>query len=311
MSASELDRSAGGVSARRAPRRQPRRRRRREQVHEPGLFGVRSWTRTRFVAGCAFAAVAVFPLLYMISLSFQPTGDILTSHPTLVPSNPTVLNYAQAWSENSFSRFFINSALVSLATVVITVSFASLAAFAFARYSFRFKELIFYLFLASLAVPSVDLIIPQYALMARLHLTNSLPGLVLIYASENLPFSIFLLRGFFEKIPKELEESFRLDGAGTIRVLTRLIAPLSAPALAVVAVFTFNFAWEEFVVALTLLNDPSRFTLPIGLAFFIGEHTTQWGPLFAGSVIATIPSVIVYLISQRWFQRGVSLGGIR
>ncbi len=194
---------------------------------------------------------------------------------------------------------------------MITVVFASLAAFAFARYEFRFKELIFYLFLASLAVPSVDLIIPQYMLMARLHLTNSLPGLSVIYASENLPFSIFLLRGFFEAIPKELEESFRLEGAGTLRVLTRLIAPLSAPALAVVAVFTFNFAWEEFVIALTLIDKASRFTLPIGLNFFIGEHTTQWGPLFAGSMFATVPSILVYVISQRWFRRGVSVGGIR
>ncbi len=290
-----------------------RRSRRREAEDEraPGLFGVRSWTRTRLVLGCVFAAVAVFPLLYMVSLSFQPTNDILQSHPTLIPSNPTTTNYVQAWTENDFSRFFLNSLAVSLGTVVITVVFASLAAFAFARYEFRFKELIFYLFLASLAVPSVDLIIPQYMLMARLHLTNSLPGLSVIYASENLPFSIFLLRGFFEAIPKELEESFRLEGAGTLRVLTRLIAPLSAPALAVVAVFTFNFAWEEFVIALTLIDKASRFTLPIGLNFFIGEHTTQWGPLFAGSMFATIPSVLVYVISQRWFRRGVSVGGIR
>jgi multiple sugar transport system permease protein len=290
-----------------------RRSRRREAEDErvPGLFGVRSWTRTRLVLACVFAAVAVFPLLYMVSLSFQPTNDILQSHPTLIPSNPTTANYVQAWTENDFSRFFINSLAVSLGTVVITVVFASLAAFAFARYEFRFKELIFYLFLASLAVPSVDLIIPQYMLMARLHLTNSLPGLSVIYASENLPFSIFLLRGFFEAIPKELEESFRLEGAGTLRVLTRLIAPLSAPALAVVAVFTFNFAWEEFVIALTLIDKASRFTLPIGLNFFIGEHTTQWGPLFAGSMFATIPSVLVYVISQRWFRRGVSVGGIR
>jgi multiple sugar transport system permease protein len=284
---------------------------RRARASEPGLFGVRTWTRSRLIAGCVFAAVAVFPLLYMISLSFQPTGDILTSHPTLIPSNPTLVNYAQAWSENSFGKFFLNSLIVALGTVVITVSFASLAAFAFARYRFPFKEIIFYLFLASLAVPSVDLIIPQYVLMARLHLTNSREGLILIYASENLPFSIFLLRGFFEAIPRELEESFRLDGARTIGVLVRLIAPLSAPALAIVAVFTFNFAWEEFVVALTLINDSSKWTLPIGLAFFIGEHTTQWGPLFAGSVIATIPSILVYIISQRWFRRGVSLGGIR
>jgi multiple sugar transport system permease protein len=288
----------------------PKKRRAKAET-APGLFGIRTWNKTRLVAACVFGALSVFPLLYMVSLSFQPTSDILTSSPVLVPTHPTFLNYIQAWSENGFSRYFLNSGIVALGSVVLTVVLASLAAFAFARYKFRFKEVIFYIFLAALAVPSTLLIIPQYLLMLHLHLTDSLFGLMLIYASENLPFSIFLLRGFFEAVPKELEESFRLDGAGSIRVLTRLIAPLSAPALAVVAMFTFNFAWEEFVIALTLISTPSHRTLPIALNFFISEHTTQWGPLFAGSVIATIPSLIVYLISQRWFKRGVSLGGVR
>jgi ABC-type glycerol-3-phosphate transport system permease component len=291
--------------------RQSNARRRAKPPAPPGLFGIRSWKKSRLVLACIFGLLSVFPLLYMISLSFQPTSDILTSSAVLFPSHPTTSNYVVAWSGNGFSNYFLNSLIVALGTVVITVIIASLAAFAFARYRFPFKEVIFYLFLAALAVPSVDLIIPQYLLMLRLHLTDSLVGLVLIYSSENLPFSIFLLRGFFEAVPKDLEESFRLDGAGTLRVLTRLIAPLSAPALAVVAMFTFNFAWEEFTIALTLLDNQSHFTLPIALTFFIGAHQTEWGPLFAASVIATVPSVIVYFISQRWFQRGVSLGGIR
>jgi ABC-type glycerol-3-phosphate transport system permease component len=278
---------------------------------QPGLFGVRTWNKSRVAIAIILGAISVFPLLYMISLSFQPTSEILTSHPVLIPSHPTVHNYVQAWTQNSFDRYFLNSAIVALGTVAITVTLSSLAAFAFARYRFRGKEFVFYLFLAALAVPSTVLIIPQYLLMLRLHLTDSLVGLIMIYSAENLPFSIFLLRGFFEAVPKELEESFRLDGARTIRVLTRLIAPLSAPALAIVAMFTFNFAWEEFLIALTLINSPAHRTLPIALNFFIGEYTTEWGPLFAASVIATIPSFIVYLISQRSFRRGVSIGGIR
>ena len=277
----------------------------------PGLFGIRSWSKTRLVLACLFGAVSIFPLLYMVSLSFQPTSDILTSGAVLYPTHPTTLNYVIAWKENGFSTYFLNSLIVAIGTVAITVVVGSLAAFAFARYRFPLKELVFYIFLAALAVPSVELIIPQYLLMLRLHLTDSLFGLVLIYASENLPFSIFLLRGFFEAVPKDLEESFRLDGAGTLRVLTRLIAPLSAPALAVVAMFTFNFAWEEFVIALTLIDNQMHYTLPIALNFFITAHQTEWGPLMAASVIATIPSVIVFFVSQRWFQRGVSLGGIR
>jgi ABC-type glycerol-3-phosphate transport system permease component len=288
-----------------------RRWRRPAQQAAPGLFGVRSWSKTRLALACVFGAVSIFPLLYMISLSFQPTSDIGSASTTLIPSHPTTSNYVDAWTENSFSHYFLNSLFVSAATVAIVVALSSLAAFAFARYEFRFKEVIFYLLLVSLSVPSVDLIIPQYVEMARLHLNDSLPGLVLLYASENLAFSIFLLRGFFEAIPKELEESFRLEGAGTLRVLTRLIAPLSVPALAVVAVLTFNFAWEEPVIGYTLINHSGRFTLPIALINFQSQHTTQWGALFAGSMIATIPTIVVYLLAQRWFRNGVSIGGIR
>jgi len=276
----------------------------------PGLFGIKRRRPLRLTIALAFAAVSVFPLLFMVLQSFEPSSDIL-SGPSLTLSNPTLSNYPAAWTANSFGQYFVNSLYVSVATVVITVAFASLAAFAFARFRFRFREVIFYIFLGSLAVPSVELIMPQYLMMSRLHLIDSLQGLVLIYVSANLPFSIFLLRGFFEAIPRELEEAFRLDGAGTLRILTRLIMPLSAPALATVAVFTFNAAWDEFVIALTLINTPSHRTLPIGLALFIGAHDTAWGALFAGSVIATVPSILVYVLAQRWFQAGLSLGGLR
>ncbi|HEY6297992.1 MAG TPA: carbohydrate ABC transporter permease [Streptosporangiaceae bacterium] len=276
----------------------------------PGLFGIKRRRTLRLTIALLFAAASVFPLLFMVLQSFEPPSDIL-SGPSLTVSHPTLSNYPAAWTANSFGQYFVNSIFVSVATVVITVAFASLAAFAFARFRFRFREVIFYIFLGSLAVPSVELIMPQYLLMSRLHLIDSLQGLVLIYVSANLPFSIFLLRGFFEAIPRELEEAFRLDGAGTLRILTRLIMPLSAPALATVAVFTFNAAWDEFVIALTLINTPSHRTLPIGLALFIGAHDTAWGALFAGSVIATVPSIAVYVLAQRWFQAGLSFGGLR
>jgi ABC-type glycerol-3-phosphate transport system permease component len=276
----------------------------------PGLFGIKRRRPLRLIIALLFAAVSVFPLLFMVLQSFEPPSDIL-SGPSLTLTHPTLSNYPAAWTANSFGQYFVNSIYVAVATVAITIAFASLAAFAFARFSFRFREVIFYVFLGSLAVPSIELIMPQYLLMSRLHLIDSLQGLVLIYVSANLPFSIFLLRGFFEAIPRELEEAFRLDGAGTVRILTRLIMPLSAPALATVAVFTFNAAWDEFVIALTLINTPSHRTLPIGLALFIGAHDTAWGALFAGSVIGTVPSILVYLLAQRWFQAGLSLGGLR
>ena len=280
------------------------------RASEHGLFGIRRKSRVRLVIAILLSLLSIGPLLYMVSLSFEPNAGILGST-VVLPSHPTASNYVQAWTENSFGHYFFNSIVVAIATVFITVVLASLAAFAFARYKFPLKEVIFYIFLASLAVPGLMLLIPQYLLLDRLSLLNSLEGLVLLYVSANLPFTMFFLRGFFESIPREYEEAFRLEGAGTLRVLVRLILPLSLPALAVVSMFTFNAAWDEFPVALTMINTPSHFTLPIGLQEFIGAHTTAWGPFFAASVIATIPTIVVFLISLRWFRSGVSLGGIR
>ncbi|MCU1495493.1 MAG: transporter permease [Acidimicrobiaceae bacterium] len=276
----------------------------------PGLFGIRRMNRPRLVIAIILALISLGPLLYMISLSFQSNSDLL-GQTVLVPSHPTIQNYVQAWTENSFGHYFLNSIFVSVVTVVITVVLASLAAFAFARYTFPLREVIFYIFLASLAIPNILLIIPQYLLLDRLHLLDSLEGLIFLYVSTNLPFMIFLLRGFFQTIPREYEEAFRMEGAGTLRVLVQLIAPLSLPAIALVSMFTFSQAWDEFPVALTMINSPSHDTIQIGLAEFIGAHTVAWGPFFAASVIATVPVVLVYLLSQRWGRSGVSLGGIR
>ena len=159
----------------------------------PGLFGIKRRNRSRLVIAVLLALFSLGPLLYMVSLSFQPNGGLLGAT-VLIPTHPTVQNYVQAWTENSFSRYFVNSIIVSIATVIITVIFASLAAFAFARYKFPLKELIFYVFLASLAVPNLLLLIPQFLLMDRLHLLDSLFGLILLYVASNLPFTIFLLR---------------------------------------------------------------------------------------------------------------------
>jgi multiple sugar transport system permease protein len=302
----------GAAEPGRGPRqdRAPGTRARRAANQRPGLFGTRRMTKTRLVCAIILAILSVFPLLYMLSLSFQPVGDILSPTPELLPLNPTFANYISAWSSNSFSLYFANSAIVSVATIVLTVCVAVLAALGFARYRFHLREVIFYLFLASLAVPAVELILPQYLLMQRLGLIDSRVGLILIYSAQNLPFAIFFLRGFFETIPKELEEAMRIDGAGTIRVLRSLIMPLSAPAIATVAVLTFNTAWDEFVVALTLINSPDKRTLPVGLEAFQGAHQTAWGPLFAASMIATVPTILVYVAAQRWFQRGFSVGAI-
>ncbi len=268
-------------------------------------------TVARLLPVVLFALVSLFPLAYMVSLSFQPLGNILTVSAEIVPRHPTLANYTGAWQSNDFAQYFANSALVGVGTVIGTLVLSSLTAYGFARYEFRGREPLFYALLASLAVPSVVLILPQYLLMKDLHLVDSLLGLILLYISTNLPFSIFLLRGFFEGIPTELEDAMRVDGVSELGILWRLILPLAAPALGAVAIFTFNGAWDEFPLAFTMINTPGNRTLPIAIALFQQAHTTAWGPLFAASVIATVPTVIVFVVAQRWFQEGISVGAIQ
>jgi len=271
------------------------------------LVGGGANTGTRLLLVAFLSLVSLFPLLYMVSLSLQPTGEVLSFPPVLVPAHPTLQNYVQAWTENNFSGFFLNSVYVALPTIALTTLLSALTAYGFARYRFWGKDVLFYFLLSALAVPGVLLVLPQYLLMKDLGLVDSRLGLILLYTAGNIPFNTFLLRNFFQGVPRQLEEAMRLDGVTEWGLLVRLILPLSIPALVTVAMFTFNAAWDEYALAITLINSPARRTLPIALQLFIGEHTTSWGPLFAATTIATIPHIIVFVLAQRWFQEGMSV----
>lgn len=269
----------------------------------------RSGGRLALVA--ILALICAFPLAYMLSLSFSQLGGVLAPGLSVLPQHPTLGNYAAAWSENDFSGYFLNSIFVAAGTVIGTVSLSALTAYGFARYQFRGRETLFYLMLASLAVPATLLVLPQYVLMRDLGLLDSRVGLTLLYVSANLPFSVFLLRGFFEGIPRELFEAMRLDGVSELGILIKLVLPMSRAALATVALFTFNGAWDEFVLALTMINTPSKRTMPIAIALFQQTHYSAWGPFFAASIIATAPTVIAFAVAQRWFQQGLSMGALQ
>jgi multiple sugar transport system permease protein len=267
--------------------------------------------RGRLAAVAIFALICAFPLAYMLSLSFSTLGGVLAPGLSVLPQHPTLGNYASAWTENDFSGYFVNSILVTAGTVAGTLALSALTAYGFARYRFRGREPLFYLMLASLVVPGTLLVLPQYVLMRDLGLLDSRIGLTLLYISANIPFSVFLLRGFFEGIPDELTEAMRLDGVSELGILVKLVLPLSKAALATVGLFTFNGAWDEFVLAFTMINTPAKRTMPIAIALFQQAHSTAWGPFFAASVIATAPTIIAFAIAQRWFQQGLSLGALQ
>lgn len=259
----------------------------------------------------AGAAVMILPFAYMLATSFKQNALVLELPPQFLPRDPTFANYREAWSSNQFGRYFLNSVIVALATTFFAVLLSSMMAYSFARLRFFGRGFLFGLVLIGLMVPTMMLLIPQFLLARQLHALNSLWGLVLFYTAMNLALNTFLLRSFFQDIPHELEEAMIVDGAGPWTRYRRLVLPLSRPALATVGIFTFLASWDEFVWALTVIDDPNRRTLPIAIALFQGQHTTHWELVFAASVIAIIPVIAIFALFQRQFVSGIATGALK
>jgi multiple sugar transport system permease protein len=264
------------------------------------------------VAVAALAAVAmILPFVLMLSTSFKPQTFILELPPELMPSEPTGRNYQQAWAENSFGRYFVNSLYVALSTTLVVLLLSAMMAYAFARFDFPGKRIAFALLLAGLMIPGIVTIVPSFVLAKNLNLLDSLNGLTLFYSGGAVAFTTFLLRGFFEKVPRALDEAMTIDGAGAVRRFFHLYLPLSRPALATAAIFTFLGAWDEFVWALTVINDPEKRTLPVAIAALQGQRATEWGLVFAASAIAIVPVIVLYVIAQRQFIAGITAGAVK
>jgi ABC-type glycerol-3-phosphate transport system permease component len=257
------------------------------------------------------ATVTTIPFIYMVSTAFKGQTYVFELPPKLIPADPTVQNFTDAWNFNNFQTYFLNSLFVSIFTTLLILFVSSMLAFAFARFHFFGKKLLFALILVTLMIPSMMLIIPQFILAKNLGLLNSLWGLVFVYVAMNIAVNTFLLRGFFEGIPKELEDATRIDGGGFFTIFFRVVLPLSKPALATVAIFTFLFGWDEFVWATISINEPEKFTLPVAIATFHGAHQTQWGLVFAASLFAILPVIIAFILLQKHFIRGLTSGSVK
>ncbi len=255
--------------------------------------------------------IMMFPFLWMISSALVPNLFVIQYPPQLIPKNASFQNFVQAWNANNFQAYFLNSAFVALLSTFLASLFSAMAAYGFARFKFPGKEIIFFTLLGVMMVPNTILIIPQFLLMKFLNLRNSLWGLVLIYTATGLSLNIFLLRGFFEQLPKELEEAALIDGANYFTIFRRIILPLSTPALATVAIFSFMAFWDEFIMALTFIDDSTKRTLPIAIALFQGQHGTQWGLVFAASLIALVPIFIFFFSLQKYFVGGLTTGAFK
>lgn len=253
----------------------------------------------------------IFPFLVMVSNAFKPNVFVIEYPPQLIPQNPSFQNFVDAWTSNNFQRYFLNSAFTATLSTLGTVLVSAMTAYAFARFKFRGKEILFGLMLVVLMVPDLITIIPRFYLARTLELRNSLWGLILFYIASGVSGNTFLLRGFFESMPHELEEAMTIDGAGPLQIFFRLAVPFVSPALATVGIFSFLGNWDEYTWALTVIDDPLKRTLPIAIYSFQGQHGTEWGLVFAAMLIALIPVLAIFFCLQRYFTGGLTAGAIK
>lgn len=255
--------------------------------------------------------IAMAPMAYMASTAFKPNAYSPEYPPKFIPEEPTLKNFDTAFSSSNFGRAFGNSLGVAVATSALVTTLTAMMAYAFARFEFVGKNLLYFSVLAMMMVPTMMLIIPQFILAKKLGMLNSLPGLVLVYTAGAMAFNMFLLRGFFETLPRELEESALIDGANHFVIFTRIMVPLAKPALSTVAVFSFLGAWDEYIWALTVLTDLEKRTLPIAIANFRGQHASDWGLVFAASLTAVVPTILIFIFFQRYFVKGITAGALK
>lgn len=279
------------------------------------------------------ALLFVAPFAWLVSASFQHIGEIFSWPPQWIPADPTLDNYRLFFGapvegrstevDANVVRWFANSVFVATSITVLQLFFNSLAAYVFAKRQFPGRDALFLLFLATLMVPPQITLIPNYIVLKHVPLfggndifgqgghgwLDSYYGLILPGAVS--AFGIFLLRQYMLTIPDELLDAARVDGAREFTVYWRVVLPLCGPALAATAIFTFMFAWEDFLWPLIIISSHDHYTMPVGLALFVVEHRTAWDMLMAGSVVATIPVIIIFMIFQRRFIRGISMSGLK
>lgn len=254
-----------------------------------------------------YAAVALLPLLLMLSGAFRQTPDILDD-PLGLPTTLDTSNFRQVWSDSSFPTYLLNSVVVTVGGVVLGTVVSVLAAYPLGRWRFRGAGLLTAFFLSGLMLPIRLGILPVFYLLQSLGLVDSRIGLILLYGASGVPFCVFVLIAFFRQVPAELEDAARVDGAGELRTFRSVMLPMVRPAVATVAIFQFVPLWNDFFFPLVLLRDDSKATVQVGLTRFFGEYQADWGVLFAGLLLAALPLVVLFVLATKQVVAGLTAG---
>ncbi|WP_327593051.1 carbohydrate ABC transporter permease [Streptomyces chartreusis] len=266
----------------------------------------------QYVALLAYLVFLAFPFLWLISTAFKPPRELGSLHPTWIPRDPTLANFRQAFDEQPLLHAALNSLIAALGAALVAVLLATPMAYVLARHRTRLARAATGWVIVSQAFPLVLVIIPLFLVLKNLRLINSMPGLIMVYVVWALPFALWMLVGYVRAVPPELEEAAAVDGAGRLRTLVSVTAPLLAPGIVATAMFAFVTAWNEFFFALVLLKTPEKQTLPVILTHFIGaEGVADLGPLAAAAFLATLPSLVVFVLIQRRITGGMLTGAVK
>ncbi len=266
------------------------------------------WWRHALLMPLSF--LTLYPVLWVVKMAVTPSSAFeLSANP--IPTTLSAENFTALLSQGLFWRQLWNSILVSGATTVVGIVLSCTAAYAFSRFDFPGRKAGMNALLVTQMFPGVIMAIPLYILMDVAGLLNSLTGLTLCYATTAIPFCVWMLKGYFDTIPRELEEAAVLDGASRWMVFTRIILPLSKPAIAVTALFSFMTAWNEFILAATFMSKETAFTLPVALQAFVGDRSTDWGLFAAGAVIVSVPVMALFFALQKQLVEGLTAGSVK
>ncbi len=268
--------------------------------------------RTGQLLGLAALTIfCLFPFAWIVATSLKDLSETFLIPPTWTPQHPTLDNFVKIWTIQAFGRYFFNSLIVSGGTTLLSIVLASLAGYGFSRFRLPGGRIMMVGVLVAQMFPGIVLLIPYFTMASRLQMLNTYPVLMVAYTSFSLPFCVWMMKGFFDGIPNELDEAAVIDGCSPLGAFARVVLPLSLPGLVATAIFSFLVAWNEYLFAVVLATRESMYVVTVGIASNIGQFRIQWNELMAGAVLATVPTIVLYALLERHLVRGLSAGAVK